>query len=112
MLMPNIALRRNMSINDVQIIPTTDPAVKTQTPFGFTDDNVLLAVVTDPQGRMVDYTVIHGPSLTKNPELRRMIENYLLFTDFRPATYWGQPTVGKMYLSFNRSQINVPAGKS
>lgn len=115
MLMPSIALHHNPSLNDVPVALFTEPAVKAQTPFGFgayDAADFVIEVVVDGQGRMVDYRIAQGQGLAKNPELRRTIENNLLFTEFTPATAFGRPTFGRMYLSFNRSQINVPSGKS
>ena len=37
-----------------------------------------------------------GSSLPTNPDLRRTIEKKLLFTEFRPATMFGQPTFGRV----------------
>jgi hypothetical protein len=63
--------------------------------------------VVDGQGRMADFAVVQGPSLANNPGLKRLIERKLLFTEFTPATLFGRPTSGKMYISFQRQQVNV-----
>ncbi len=88
-------------------VPTafyTDPAVKTIAPFAFSSDELVVDLVVDEQGRVVDYSLPNGPS---NVALRRAIENSLLFTTFTPAMAFGQPTSGKVRLSFRRSQIDV-----
>jgi hypothetical protein len=51
--------------------------------------------------------VVQGPSLANNPGLKRLIERKLLFTEFTPATLFGRPTSGRMYISFQRQQVNV-----
>ncbi len=113
MLMPNIRLKADPRINDIPLsLIYTDPKVKEQTPFGFNyDDDFVVAVVVDAEGRAVDYSIPDGEQLPKNADWRRMIQTDLLFTQFTPATAYGRPTMGKMFLSFSRSTINVP-GKS
>ncbi len=112
MLMPGIAAsQRYGGANDVPVALFTEPAVKWQMPFAYADDQdeaFVVEVITDPQGRMVDYTPITpGRQIAKDPALRRAIENSLLFTEFRPATQFGRPTYGRMYLSFRNYQINI-----
>jgi len=107
MLMPGISIRRLPISNDVPVDWFTSPAVKAQTPFGFNEDEFVVEVQVDEQGRMVDYRITQGPSLAKNSDFRRAIENNLLFTEFVPATAFGRPTSGKMYLQFRRFGIHV-----
>jgi len=107
MLMPGISIRRLPISNDVPVDWFTSPAVKAQTPFGFNEDEFVVEVQVDEQGRMVDYRIAQGPALTKDSEFRRAIENNLLFTEFVPATAFGRPTSGKMYLQFRRFGIHV-----
>ncbi|MGA2325362.1 MAG: anti-sigma factor [Bryobacteraceae bacterium] len=106
MLMPTFAFQRNLS-NDVQVALFTEPAVKAQNPFALPDEDIVIEVTIDGQGRVIDYAVTQGPSLLKNHELRRAIENKLLFMEFTPATAFGAPRFGKMYLSFNRTLVTV-----
>ncbi len=111
-LMPGIAAsQRYGGANDIPVALFTEPAVKWQMPFAYADDQeetFVVEVVIDGQGRMVDYTPITpGPQMTRDPALRRAIENSLLFTEFRPATQFGRPTYGRMYLSFRNYQINI-----
>jgi hypothetical protein len=61
-------------------------------------------VVINEEGRVVDYTL---PAVPANSSLRREIENNLLFVRFTPAMSFGQPTTGRLRLSFRRSQIDV-----
>ncbi len=107
MLVPSILLHRNQIINDVPIFKVyREATVTSPAPFGFSDEFVL-EVMIDPRGQMVDYSITSGPELIGNPALRRSIENTLLFTDFSPATTFGQPTASRIFVSFRRSQINV-----
>lgn len=107
MLAPNFVLARTGK-TDVPISLFTQAAVKYGMPFGFNDDDFIIEVVVDGRGQMVDYYIARGPSLVKNPELRRSIENYLLFsTEFEPATAFGAPTYGRIFVTFNRDHVNV-----
>lgn len=92
---------------DVPVSLFTEPAVKAQSPFGYPDEDCAVEVLVDGQGRMIDYTITQGPNLPKDSEARRAIENTLLYTEFTPATAFGQPRSGKMVLKFNRTNVNV-----
>lgn len=105
MLVPTFTFHRNLSSNDVPVALFTEPAVKAQNSLGLPDDDLVVEVMLDWQGRVIDYTIIQGPSL--NSEQRRAIENKLLFMEFTPATAFGVSTVGKLYLSFNRTNVTV-----
>jgi hypothetical protein len=95
--------------HDVPFGLSTEPAFKDQVSFGFDSDTAdfVVEVVVDGEGRMADFAVVQGPSLAQNPGLKRLIERKLLFTQFTPATTFGRPTSGKMYISFQRQQVNV-----
>jgi hypothetical protein len=67
----------------------------------------VVEVVVDGQGRLADFAIVQGPSLAENPGLKRLIERKLLFEQFTPATMFGRPTSGKMYISFQRQQVNI-----
>lgn len=92
------------SIPDVPTVFHVDPTIKSAAPFGLSDDEVVVEVVIDEEGRVVDYTL---PAVPANSSLRREIENNLLFVRFTPAMSFGQPTPGRLRLSFRRSQIDV-----
>lgn len=106
MLMPTFAFQRNLS-NDVQVGLFTEPTVKDQNPFALPEEDFVVEILVDGQGRMIDYAVTQGPSLVKNNELRSAIENKLLFMEFTPATAWGAPRFGKIRLSLHRSLVTV-----
>jgi len=108
MLVPNILLQRTAEANDVPTGLSTEVTIKSLAPFGFNDDDVVVEVMVDGQGRMMDYSIAaHGQSPGKDSELRRSIGNNLLFTEFTPATSFGQPTISKILVGFSRRQINV-----
>ncbi len=107
-LMPNIRLHVDPRADDVPIaFIYTEPAVKEQ-PFAFNhEDDVTLSVLVDGDGRAVDYAMADGKPV--RPELLRDIQSNLLFTQFTPATAYGRPTLGRMFLSFTRTTMNVPS---
>jgi hypothetical protein len=54
----------------------------------------------------VNYSIIGADGHTAD-QLRRSIENNLLFTTFQPATAFGLPIAGKIRISFRSSRIDV-----
>src|SRR5436309_1445759 len=50
-----------------------------------------LAVIVDAQGHMTDYQIISGPT---SLELRRQLDQMLLFSRFSPMLSFGRPTPG------------------
>lgn len=109
-LIPTFAFHPISASDDVPFGLATEPALKGQLPFGFVDSDTadfVVEVVVDGQGRMADFAIVQGPSLADNPGLKRLIERKLLFTEFTPATMFGRPTSGKMYLLFQRQQVNI-----
>lgn len=104
MLIPTFAFRPVSAAKDIPVGIMTEPTVKASMPFRF-DGDVSVEALIDGQGRMVDYTITKGPA--NDPELRRSIENYLVFTEFTPATMLGSPTFGRIYISFQRTTIDI-----
>ncbi|MDZ4798609.1 MAG: hypothetical protein SGI92_10640 [Bryobacteraceae bacterium] len=90
-------------------VPTglyTEASVKNYLPLGLHDSDIVVELTIDDQGRVVDYA-LPAMSAPLSMELRRNIENNLLFTQFNPATSFGQPTAGKVRLWFRSSHIDV-----
>ncbi|MSV27607.1 MAG: zf-HC2 domain-containing protein [Bryobacterales bacterium] len=81
----------------------TEAAVADFAPFGISQD-FEVEVSIDQNGTVVDYSVADG-GLSR--EAMAHIGNMLLFTTFSPATAFGQPTLGKVRISFRRGQNNV-----
>ncbi len=90
-------------------VPTTlyTPPELSFSPFGFemgaAADSLVIEAYIDSNGRVQDYRILSAPAEAQAimPELKNM----LLFTTFRPATSFGQPTNGRAILTF--SGINV-----
>jgi hypothetical protein len=92
---------------DVPTVLSTEPAVKTISPLGFMDDaNAVVDLRIDEEGRIVNYAIT-GAEGQKAEQLRRSIENNLLFTTFTPATAFGKPIAGTIRISFRSSRIEV-----
>jgi Putative zinc-finger len=92
--------------NDPPTMLYTPPELK-YSPFEMTigplSDAVMVEAYVDANGRVQDYKILSAPPDMKEslPEL----SNMLIFSQFRPATSFGQPTSGKIVLSFSR--VNV-----
>src|SRR6266496_4327411 len=64
---------------------------------------LLLDVTVDARGHMTDYQIISGPS---SPELRRQLDQMLLFSRFSPMLSFGRPTAGgHVVLSFSAVRV-------
>jgi hypothetical protein len=106
MFVPAYPLLSN-SAGDVPTVLNTPVAVKSIAPFSVGDTDVVVDVTVDEQGRMLDYGIVAGASVLANPQMRRRLENALVFSNFTPATTFGQPMVSKMRLWFHSSRIDV-----
>jgi hypothetical protein len=98
---------RGNSAFDVPTALSTNPLVSRTAPFGNASEDVVVDVIVDGQGRMIDYAIVGGPEGLKKDLLRRSIENTLLFTEFLPATSFGQAVSGKVRLVLHSSQVDV-----
>jgi len=64
---------------------------------------LLLDVTVDAQGHMTDYQILSGPH---SLELRRQLDQMLLFSRFSPMLSFGRPTAGgHVVLSFSAVRI-------
>ena len=96
--------------HDASDVPTglaTQVSVKGMAPFSAGDSDVVVDVLVDGQGRMIDYTIVAGASVLAHAEIRRRLENALVFSNFTPATSFGQPMASKLRLWFHSSRIDV-----
>jgi len=100
MLMPNLGFLHN-AVNDTPSGIYTEASVIKVAAFaspGKSNDDTVVEVQINEQGRMVDYNVLQG-------QMTGEIGNLLLFSTFTPATMFLQPTAGKVVI--RRSQIVV-----
>ncbi|MEX2263506.1 MAG: hypothetical protein WD696_16230 [Bryobacteraceae bacterium] len=101
-LAPTLAVPSG-SLADVPTMLYTDARLETMPPFAF-DRDVVVDLVIDGQGRIVDYSF---PSGEMRADSLGNLGNMILFTSFNPATSFGQPTSSRVRVSFRRSHIVV-----
>jgi len=106
-LAPMYGVEDRSSARDVPTALATKAAFKRALSFGLSDNDIVVDVLVDGQGRMLDYSIPRGQAWGSNPELRRSIENALLCTEFTPATMFGQPASGKLRITLRRNEIEV-----
>lgn len=105
-LIPMYPVRGDDS-TDVPTVLTTEAAVKYTAPIAGSCGEVVVDVTVDESGRMVDYKIVSGFNVLTSAQVRRSLENRLIFTVFDPVTQFGQPTSGKMRLFFRNSEVDV-----
>lgn len=94
--------------NDVPTLLYTAPQL-TSSPFGIDvmghadSQSLVIEAYIDSNGRVQDYRILSAPETAT--EILPELKNMLIFTQFRPATSFGQPTSGRAILTFN--QVNV-----
>lgn len=86
---------------------TTEATVKQTAPIGGSCGDVVVDVTVDEAGRMVDYKIVSGFNGLTTDQVRRSLENRLIFTEFTPVTQFGQPMSGKLRISFRNSEVDV-----
>ena len=92
---------------DVPTALSTQGSAKSVSPFSAGDSDIVVDVAVDEQGRMIDYAIVAGASALANRDVRRRLENALVFSNFNPGTTFGQPMVSKVRLWFHSSRIEV-----
>ncbi len=102
MLMPTLQFP-HLTLNDVPsgLFTQSVATVDTLPPFGFSENNVVVQVMLDEQGNVVDYDLPNNVS----SRLRNDIANMILFTKFEPATAYGVPIAAKVVVSFRRIDV-------
>jgi hypothetical protein len=94
---------------DIPTMLVTEPMLKYTAPVAFTDGDAVVDLQLDDQGRIIDFTIVNAPG-QQSEQLRRSIENSLLFTEFWPATTFGRGVAGTVRISFRSgrgSRIDV-----
>jgi len=102
MLMPTLQFP-HLTLNDVPsgLFTQSVATVDTLPPFGFSENNLVVQVMLDEQGNVVDYELPDNVS----SRLRNDIANMILFTKFEPATAYGVPIAAKVVVSFRRIDV-------
>jgi Putative zinc-finger len=94
-------------VSNTPDVPTdlaTPPQVQQLAPVTLNTDDRPLVLVTyvNADGRVTSYRVLSGQS---SPKLMQQLDLMLYFSIFRPATTFGQPTNGRVVLSFRRITV-------
>lgn len=89
---------------DVPLSFVTPPQVLTLAPLDFSTGDRAVIVVTyiDSTGHVMSYRVLSGQ---RSPELMHNLDRLIYFSQFSPATTFGQPTDGRVILALK--QITV-----
>lgn len=84
----------------------TEPRFKNASPFAVTED-LLVEAWIDERGNITNFEVLSPTPMGAAVEKMLLLQstNVLLTTKFEPATRFGQPTAGKVLLSFRRINI-------
>jgi hypothetical protein len=93
--------------SDIPTSLTTEAAVKSTMPLAGSCGEVVVDVIVDETGRMVDYKVVSGFNVLTSAEIRRSLENRLIFTTFEPGRQFGHAMSGKLRLYFRNSEVDV-----
>jgi hypothetical protein len=94
-LVPTLAVQRSIGA-DVPIALFTDPTLEDVGHGHNSDVETVIELTVDERGRVSDYSIPQGKL---SPEM----ENDLLFYRFAPATAFGQPTWGRVTVTFRRT---------
>ncbi len=93
--------------NDVPTMLYT-PAQLRSTPFEMTmgvtnAESLVVEAYVGPDGRVQDYRILSAPEDAQ--AILPQLKNMLIFTTFQPATAFGQPTSGRVILTFSKVQV-------
>jgi hypothetical protein len=98
MLVPTLGFRPSI-LNDVPLALYTEATLVEATPLGVHNDEAVVELYIDRKGKAMDYSVQRGKV---SPELQADLTNLMFSSTFTPATWFGQPTNGKVLVSFRR----------
>jgi len=93
--------------NDVPTMLYT-PAELKSTPFELSmgvanADSLVVEAYVGPDGRVLDYRILSAPEDAE--AVLPQLKNMLIFATFQPATAFGQPTSGRVILTFSKVQV-------
>lgn len=106
-LVPNLGFSVHPIRNDVPTVLFTGASVKDAYWPVIGETDVVVDLTIDESGRLTDYSIVSGAQLLRDEVMRRRFESALLLTQFNPATAFGQPTSGKVRVSFRTSRIEI-----
>jgi len=97
-LVPTLGFRP-IVLNDVPLGLYTEATLVSVVPLGAQDDDTVVELYINRRGQATDYSVQRGEV---NPELQADLNHMMFSSRFTPATWFGQPTNGKVLVSFRR----------
>ena len=106
MLAPSLVVNRNVP-HDVATVLWTNPILVSSFTPGVVGGDIVVDVETDEQGRVISYSIPGEQTAALDPALIRTLETTLLYTRFAPATFWGQPSLGRTRITLRRSHLDV-----
>jgi hypothetical protein len=98
LLLPSLGFKPPVR-NDVPIAFYTAATLVSVPGFGINNAETVVMLYVDDRGQAMDYAVERG-ALT--PEMQSDLTQMMMFSRFTPATWFGQPTNGKVLVSFRR----------
>ncbi len=107
MIVSSYPLRgHSLDNDDVPTVLYTEATFKSMVPIDFSENDLIVDLVIGDEGRVLDYRIVGGGS-AGDPKMRTAMNNLMLFSEFRPATAFGQPVHGRIRVSFRRGHIDV-----
>jgi anti-sigma factor RsiW len=98
LLVPTLGFRPSV-LNDVPTGFYTAATLVEVSPLGISNDEAVVELYVDSKGQATNYSVQKG---NVGPEMQADLTKMMFFARFTPATWFGQPTNGKVLVSFRR----------
>jgi anti-sigma factor RsiW len=98
LLVPTLGFRPSV-LNDVPTRLFTAATLVEAAPLGIHNDETVVELYVDAKGQATNYSVQQGKI---SPEMQADLTKMMFFSRFTPATWFGQPTNGKVLVSFRR----------
>jgi hypothetical protein len=113
MIVPGITVRAVQNDVELNLMKPAELVSLSEYPQSWAPENnelelslphgLLVDVTVDAQGHMTDYQILSGPN---SLELRRQLDQMLLFSRFSPMLSFGRPTAGgHVVLSFSAVRV-------
>jgi hypothetical protein len=97
-VVPTLGFRPSV-MNDVPTGFYTAATLVEVAPLGISNDEAVVELYVDAKGQATDYSVQKGKV---SPEMQADLTKMMFFARFTPATWFGQPTIGRVLVSFRR----------
>lgn len=99
LLVPTLGFRPSAMMNDVPTGLYTAATLVEVAPYGINNDEAVVELYVDAKGQATDYSVQMGKV---SPQMQADLNKMMFFSRFTPATWFGQPTNGRVLVSFRR----------